>query len=334
VNTEKGSSGGLCLDMASNAVALHQAGYKFAAGVNAAGQPAQMAVRNVAIPLAFIATVAGQLVKDRIANAPRIARNTPADLPIVGRRKFQTLVDMAVRGNIRILTVQTKFDDVTRLPQSKIGKSFSSEILKALLPAADNVVFSISSARRTQDAHKAALTIVESIHPPSVAKVPNAPTGQTSLDADTIGTFVTPVVDAMRAAAGNGTLWLAIDDLDRNPVLTESTTSTFLNALYKASAAQSKLRIVLIGPTKQLPGLTGLQAETDELDHVTVDDVEAWIIGELGQRLPMLPQFSRLMADIARSVAEELAKEPAMGKTGAVAHVLKTHWGPWLRTTK
>ena len=332
VNTEKGSSGGLCLDMASSAVALHQAGYKFANGVDSEGQPAEMATRNVAIPLAFIATVAGQMVKDRIANAPRVLRSTADGVPIVGRRKFQALVDMAIRGNIRILTVQTQLDEVTRLPQSKVGKSFSERILKTLLPDAGHVVFSISSARLTQDAHNAASLIVETIHPAS--KVPSAPTGQTSLDADTIGTLVTPVVDAMCAAAGNGMLWLAIDDLDRNPVLTESTTSTFLNALYKATAAQSRLRIVLIGPTKQLPGLNGLQAETDKLDHVTVDDVEAWIIGELGQRLPMLPQYSRLMADIARSVADELAKEPTMGKAGAVAHVLKTHWGPRLRATR
>ena len=221
VNTEKGSSGGLCLDMASNAVALHQAGYTFKNGVNSEGKPAEMAVRNAAIPLAFIATVAGQIVKDRIAEAPLILRSTPAGLPILGRRKFQILVDRALRGDIRIVAVQTQFDQVTRQAPSKIGKSFSSLILQALLPAPDNVVFSVSSARLTQDAHKAALLIVETIHPPSATKVPSAPTGQTSLDADTIGTLVTPVVDAMRAAAGNGILWLAIDDLDRNPVLTE-----------------------------------------------------------------------------------------------------------------
>ena len=104
--------------------------------------------------------------------------------------------------------------------------------------------------------------------------------------------------------------------------------------MYKAAAAQSKVRIVLIGPTKKLSGLTGLPADTDELDHITDDDVEAWITGELGQRLPVLPQIARLMAVIARSVADELAKEPTMGKTGAVAHVLKTHWGPRLRATK
>jgi hypothetical protein len=320
VNTAGGSSGGLCLDLTSaQAMALHQAGYLIG------GIPT-----NVAIPLARIAGVAGQTVRQRIANAPRVARMGPGGVPILGRGQFQRLIDDAIRGRIRIVAVQTSFDDVTRQPRQKIGKSFSTFIMQALLPPADNVLFTVPAARLSSDAYAAARIIVETVNRQLLDKIPpQAPAGQSSLDADAIGNLVTPVIDAMCAAAGNGLLWLVIDDLDRNPVLSESTTSTFLNALYKAAASQSKLRIVLIGPTGALPGLIGLPFGADLINqHIIDDEIATWISAELGPRIPVVPQLAMLMAIIARSVAEELANDPLKGRTGAIAQVLRTHWAP------
>jgi hypothetical protein len=328
VNTEKGSSGGLCLDMASRAVALHQAGYQFQAGVGSDGKPTQVAVSNAAIPLAFIATVAGATVADRIKNAPLFARIGPKGEPILGRKNFQKLINSALRGDIRIVTVQTSFDPTNRQPRSKIGKSFSALIMQALLPASNNVVIPVTSARLTSDAYAAARLIVDAIDPHRA--VPSKPAGQTSLDADVLATLVKPVIEAMCAAAGNGVLWLIIDDLDRSPVAHDSTTSTFLSALYGAATAQSKLRIVLIGPTGMLPPpLTGTSTVAELVEeHVTDEEVATWIMGELGARLPIVPQLATLMALIARSVADELAKDPLQGRTGAIAQILQAHWAP------
>lgn len=334
VNAEKGSSGGLCLDMASQAVALHQAGYQFRADVDSEGKPTQVAVMNAAIPLAFIATVAGATVAERIKNAPLFSRVGPKGEPILGRRNFQKLINSALRGDIRIVTVQTSFDPASRQPRSKIGKSFSALIMQKLLPAPSNVVITVTAARLTSDAYAAARLIVDAIDP--LRAVPTKPAGQTSLDADVLATLVQPVIDAMRTAAGNGVLWLIIDDLDRSPVAHDSTTSTFLGALYNAVAARDNLRIVLIGPTGVLPPSLAGPSSGAELveEHVSDEEVATWIMGELGARLPIVPQLATLMAIIARSVAAELAKDPMQGKTGAIAQVLQAHWAPKIQAQR
>jgi hypothetical protein len=328
VNTDKGSSGGLCLDMESNAVALHQAGYEFGNVQNAAGANVEISTMNAAIPLAFIEKIAGAAVRQSIERAPRILRMGLNLTPILGRQRFQNLIDDAVRGAIRIITVQTSFDQATSQPRPKIGKSFSAlVIMKALLKTPDNIIFPTTSARLTNDARQAAQYIVDTVQPHGPA-LPDL-SGHTSLDADAIGTLVTPVINAMCKAAGNGVLWLVIDDLDRNPVLNESTASTFLNALYAAAVRQKQLRIVLIGPTGVLPGTNGLPCGIDTVEeHIKDADLVAWLTGEFGARMPILPQLANLMAEIARSVAAEIANDPLKGQTGALAQVLQSHWIP------
>jgi hypothetical protein len=315
-------------------VALHQAGYAFKKIPGADGVLTDISTINAAIPLAFIERSAGQIVRDRIARAPRILRMGLNATPILGRQRFQNLIDDASRGDIRIVAVQTSFDQNTRQPRPKIGKSFSAlVIMKALLRSPENIIFTVTSARLTNDAREAARLIVETIQPHG-PPLPDL-SGQTSLDADAIGTLITPVIGAMRAAAGNGMLWLVIDDLDRNPVLNESTTSTFLNALYKAAAAETSLRIVLIGPTGMLPGATGLRCGYDLIEeHIGDSDVASWIMGELGAAMPVLPQFANMLAAITRSVASEMASDPLKGRTGAIAQVLQSHWVPYLQARR
>lgn len=335
INTERGSSGGLCLDVGSfKAVALHQAGYEFKRGENAEGNPADIAVTNAAIPLAAIAQVAGQAVQSRIASAPRVIRKTPGGDPVIGRGDFQNLIDRALRGSEHIITVETTFDETRREPRSKIGKSFSAAIMQALLPAPQHLVFPVTAARFTNDAYKAASYIVAAIDLQSAGSVPAAPSGQTTLDAEAIGNLVTPVIDVMKGTAGNGILWLVIDDLDRYPILIELTTSTFLNALCKAVAFEARLRAVLVGQIGRPPGLTDLPILSEKLEaHLTDVDVADWISALLQPRMPVLPQLARLMTDVARSMAAEAAANPYTGPTGAIAQVLKTHWMPKLQTS-
>jgi Trypsin-like peptidase domain len=319
-NAARGSSGGLCLVDGSKAAALHQAGKTFKDGT----------IRNAAVPLPLIAAAAGAKVKERIATAPRIVRNGPNNVPILGRRNFQALVDEALRGDIRILTIQTSFDNDTRQPRTKIGKSFSTAILQALLPAPEHIVFSVAAARLTSDAYKAARLIVETVNNSSVDKLPKPAEGQAALSQSATTALVDSVIDAMRAAAGDGSLWLVIDDLDRNRIASESTAGVFLTALYKAMASEKKLRIVLIGLVQELPALTGLATGADTVvDHISDNDVEDWITAELGPRLPLLRPVAQLFVAIARSVAEPAINDK--GRTGAIAEVLKAHLGPKLR---
>src|SRR5262249_28960294 len=146
------------------------------------GNPVQLAILNAAVPLPLIAAMAGAKVKERIAAAPRVVRSGPNDVPVLGRRNFQALVDEAMRGNIRILTVHTSFDNDTRGPRTKIGKSFSTTILRALLPPTEHIVFSVEAARLTSDAYKAAQLIVGTVNNSSVDTLPKPREGQTSLD--------------------------------------------------------------------------------------------------------------------------------------------------------
>jgi hypothetical protein len=324
-NTVSGSSGGLCVDFAGAPIALHQAGWKLKDGVDEEGNPAKLASLNAAIPLAQVAAVAGDEVELRIRNAPKLVTMTTKGCPIIGRSKFQSLVAGARRGDLRIVTVQTSPDPQTALPRTKIGKSFSATIIETLVDE-QRVVVVVKAGRLTTNAYQAAHEIVERAHPASLATIPTTSDQQTSLDAEAAGRLVKPVIDALRKAAGNGVLWLVIDDLDRSPILSESPTSTFLSALYLAVAADPSLRVALIGPTRRLSELDGLPFDSDTLEeHVDDNDVAAWITTERGRDRPLPVDLGLVFVDIARSVAQELAKDPDRGRTGAVAHVLKEH---------
>lgn len=334
INTERGSSGGLCLDVGTSvAVALHQSGYKFTQGANAEGNPAEVAVINAAVPLAAIAQVAGQVVMSRNASAQRLTRKTSAGDPVIGRSDFQKLINRALRGSEHIITVETAFDNVRREPLSKIGKSFSATIMLELLRPPQHQVFSVTAARLTSDAYNAAGYIVSTINTQAVSGIPASPSGQTSLDAEAMGTLVTRVIDAMKVAAGNGMLWLVIDDLDRNPILIASTTSTFVSALCRAVALEPMLRVVLVGQIGRPPGMTDLPILSEKLEtHLTDVDVADWIAELLAPRMPVLPELAALLTDVARSMAADKSNNPLTGPTAAIAQVLKTHWMPRART--
>ena len=62
--------------------------------------------------------------------------------------------------------------------------------------------------------------------------------------------------------------------------------------------------------------------------HIEDDEVTAWILGELGAGMPVLPQVGSLLAAIARSTAAQSETNPQLGKTGAINEVLRKHWLP------
>lgn len=327
-NTTRGSSGGLCLDLESRPVALHQAGYVFAGTQVEQGGTGETATLNAAIPLPLVARAASAKVQDRIDGAPRQKRLTGAGSPILGRRSFQALVDEAIRGTVRIIIVQPP----PEVPGSagKLGKTFSADILRALVPN-DHIVFDVSAARLTSEAFGAAALIAAAVGKPLEGKLPARPSGQTSLDAEATGALADAVASSLSATAGAGVLWLVIDDLDRFPVQTETTAATFLDALYKRAGADPRLRVVLIGPSATLPGLTGLLAKADLiLGHVTPDELGSWLTAEVNARVPILPEVGAILTSIVASQAAEAARLSDAGLTKALADMLRTHWRPAL----
>jgi|GEM_PF-5634678 len=329
VNAEKGSSGGLCLSQqGSKPMALHQAGYVFAAGHDAAGNPINNII-NGAIPLPLIAQAAGVKVGDKISSAPRIKRITTDREPILGRAKLQAFIDEAIRGSARILIILT--GTKAGLLAGKLGKSFSVRILRALLPS-EHLAFEISAARLTNDAFTAAREILEKVTrdlPPSILK---APSGLTTSEADSAVLLAQTTVEELGKVAEGGVLWLVFDDLDRNTILPGSTTSTYLTALCDRASSDQRLRIVLIGPAVLPPAGTGPLARQETiLDHVSTTELESWLAAEFGARMPILPELTGILVGIVSSMAQDRAKDPVIGPTQAFADVLSKYWLSSLR---
>ncbi len=319
--TERGSSGGLCLDADNEAVALHQADQ---------GEDAVGAERKVAIPLSLIAEVAAQKVADKIANAPRIATATGAGAPVLGRKRLQGLVDEMIRGRFKILIVQSDADP-TRV-SGKLGKTFSATIIRALLPPGAHAVFEVAANRLTGDAYEAARAVVQACG----SDLPGAPASSsgaarwfTPKDADVLASAA---LGKLVEAAGASVPWLMIDDLDHFPIRNETTTASFLDVFCRRAVTDTALRIVLIGPAAIPPGLAGLDTRTDVIrDHISEADVEAWITRRFRVLAPLLPEQGRILAAVVGSMGAGTASGPDVGRTQATADGLFRHWVPFLR---
>ncbi len=325
--TERGSSGGLCL--AGNiAVALHQAD-------QGAGEDGEE--RKVAIPLSLIAEAAAQKIADKIANAPRIATATGAGAPVLGRRSLQRLVGEMIDRKVgqetipamfRILVVQSAADPAQNL--GKLGKTFSKAIIRALLPPRDHVVFEVAANRLTSDAFEAERALAQAVGAdPSILQpnISGGPRAFTPKDADDLARAA---LGKLAAAAGTSVPWLVIDELDHFPIRNETTTASFLDALFRRAMAESKLRIVLIGPSANPRGLAGLETKTDLIrDHITDADVEAWITRQFSTFVPLLPEQGRILSGVIGSMGN--LGDPKLGRTQATADGLARHWLPFLR---
>lgn len=317
--TERGSSGGLCLDNDNRAIALHQGDQ---------GRGPDGRERKVAIPLFHVAAIAAQTVADKIANAPRLVTATATGAPVLGRKRLQGLVDEMIRGRLRLLVVQSWADPMK--PLGRLGKTFSAMIVRALVPMGAHVVFEVAANRLTSDAGAAARAIVQAVGADLPADATAASPSLGPQDADALARRV---LDEIGAAAGRSVPWLLIDELDHFPVRAETPTATFLDALVHRAMVETAMRIVLIGPSAIPPGLAGLDVRTDVLrDHVTEADVEAWITHRFRTLVPLLPEHGRILAAVVGSMGASAENGPEVGLTQATAESLARHWVPFLRS--
>ena len=296
-NSDKGSSGGLCLayDRLSGqleARAMHQAGIKLGNGAGAVNQ---------AIPLAKIWPKIFQHVSraDREALIYKLQLRSGVELldaPVLGRSNFQRYVwEAKMSGKPRIIIVRTA-DGVQ-------GKTFSEKILRSLLNSEEHVVVSILAGSAPTNAVDFARRILAEIEPPGRPDLPgqeNADTTDSAWIADRlVREFFAP---RLQAAAGKRLIWLVIDDLDCND-LPDAGGRRFLDALYQGVAAIPCLRIVLIGLKNDLTSIAAAQCEIDTVQKPpAAEDVRAWLIRRFGRGRKVDQDIVDALAKIACSI--------------------------------
>jgi hypothetical protein len=214
---------------------------------------------------------------------------------------------------------------------TKVGKTFSTKIMKAMLTAGEHSIVVVKADELWSNAYAAARAIVAAVDHRRIADVPDASQSETTIDADAVGRLTTMTLDVLRNAAHGKVLWLVIDDLDRHPIDSRWTTASYLDAVYRAVTLEERLRIVLIGPTAELPSVSGLPTTgTDTLNgHVSNSDVQSWVEALSGT--VMAQDVAEKIVRIARSMAQSSADDPEIGPTAAIAEVLNKHIGPVLR---
>lgn len=285
-NTAPGSSGGLCLgfDEQTSSLkpcAMHQA------SLGAHGGGSARPVANQAIPLAKIVPLVAELAR-RVDDVPpplRLAAASGADhggAPVLGRTAFQRYVVEAQKGDIRIIVVRPAAPpgQSTRC----LGKSFSEVLLRSLLAPDMNVFVSLGADRISADAGEVARAIIDHVAPGTAGNDWSRPDGATTTEtawiADTLisGEFA-PRLDA---AARDRLVWLVIDDLDRVD-LPDAGGRRFLDALYQKIASLPKLRIVLIGLTRDLPSFDMSTVRVDRLERPPGEsEITAWLNRRFG----------------------------------------------------
>jgi hypothetical protein len=313
VNAVRGSSGSMILDENKRPVAIHDAGFK-------AGAPAHLR-KNRGIPLAHILDDCLSALRQEIGNVRQSTGWHPERFtPILGRAQLQDHVFEALRGKARIITILTPpRPDMTRAP--RLGRSYTRDIIESCVPEGDNHIVVLDASLIDPDAFLTAARLVEAIAPQQIADLP-PPGDETTLDAEATGHLVNATLAALRAAAGNKTVWLIIDDIDRHEISTQWPSSSYLIALYRRIAKQGNMRAVLAGLPKRLDGLNDLLDDGILLEEILEraqdrGDCGNWLAAHLMQDLPpdeVAPRLSALMDSlaldlVARRRGEEVATD-------------------------
>ncbi|KMK68468.1 serine protease [Puniceibacterium sp. IMCC21224] len=300
-NALDGSSGGLVLRDSMEPVALHDAGFHPEA-------PAGARV-NRGVPLRRIADDALTMINQDIESMPRrVGWHVRRNLPILGRHQLQDMISRAALGPVRILTVLTRPDaQMRRL--SRIGRSYTREILESCLPPDRHHVVVIEASLIDPDPFLTASRIVSAIDPERVAGLPGA-SGETTLDADAAGLLLDRTVDALKEAAPGKVVWLMIDDIDAHEIGTQWPSSSFLVSLYLRVAREPRLRVVLVGLPKRLDALMGLGSavlmEEDLQAAPAPADLRDWLEAHLTKGMPpdeFAPRLSVMLNSLAGHAA-------------------------------
>ncbi|MBY3181843.1 MULTISPECIES: trypsin-like serine peptidase [Rhizobium] len=339
-NSISGSSGGPCLDLDMRPVALHQAGVEFDGNSDVLddnGKPLRKAIINIAIPLRRVRQKAGAAIKFRMGDLLALKPIFLNGDPLIGRGELQESIAEACTGKVKILIVRADISSDGK-PFRAVGKSFTRKVLKEHLDPAQHEVVEISAASLMQNAFRTAGAILDAVNLGLSAQL--TPVDDKALLSERQSTEINDVVvrvvaelkAALIAAAGNRTLWIVIDDLEKHS-LPDTSTRGLLDRLYADVSAEPSLRLVLLGLADvDLPSLQGIKAKKLDkpLTHLDGGRVALWIGHRVDGRFALPDAACECLAGLVASVAGGRIND-SFSMTQAIAAVVKNDLDPHLK---
>lgn len=258
-NTLPGSSGGLCVDRDFEPVALHQC------GLHEDGQPAG----NGAIPTVHIAPHADDAMNSD-GQLEQLVSLRGSGHPVIGRTDFQSAVWDLADGSKRILRV---------FGPTRSGKSFSTRILKSMLPMDQHVILELPAAHVSATDVGVVKQILATVEDPDQAGVPlpSPDASRTSDSAWREEVLLPEFSSRLAAAAGERLVWLVIDGLEHHQ-LADAGGRRMLEVIYRQIRTMPSLRIVLIGHKgAKVPGANPNVVLHDVLEPLGVLEVAEYL---------------------------------------------------------
>lgn len=255
----EGSSGGLILDADWQPVALHQCGYRDAAG---------KATKNGAIPTACIVAASNDVAFSAVEGTDPIWRIGSTGQPVLGRDAFQEAMERLAGDHKRIISISG---------EKSTGKTFCIAILRAVLGVAEHVVIELKPNERSAEPVALAQMLLD-----KAGVAPDAPALPVPADAETaqdawVRDFLYPaLVQGLKACAGTRKIWLILDNLDTNG-LANTSSRQLLEALYREIGSTPFLRVVLVGLRGLVPGGPHGQVEYHNTTTFHLEDVVRYI---------------------------------------------------------
>lgn len=309
--TVGGSSGGLILNDEGRPVALHHAALgddKIRPDGTWPRVPQD--VVNVAVPLAAIAAKMGDKL-DAFQSEGRFAPPRgclDGRRPLFGRADLLSAIETLVGGARRVLWVKPPETGAKKKP----GKSFSTQVLKALLPPPGHIFVEFTADQVKASGRDMAELILKALAPAVPVTLPQPEEGGTTETAYFENHLVTVLRDTIKSEFAGRTIWLVIDDLDVHN-LTDAGGRRFLDVLYKRVEDIPQLRIVLIGLKVALPSIpeTTLRPSPIELDLNDPAKVrkqfEDWLLVRGAAHVGIDPKVLKMLSEVAVSFAGEEA---------------------------
>lgn len=303
-STADGSSGGLLVDDQGRAIALHHAGYG-ELRKNAAGQWPRIPeeVVNAAIPIAAIKRAISE------ASLAKIEERTTLSLPngtldglrpLFGRRDLLLAIDAVAKGERRILWIKPP-----EAPFRRPGKTFSVEVMKALLPPPRNIYVELTADEVKAGGLQMAELIMERLLPGSSMGL-SKPTDSGTTETAYFTGVVTHMQNMLASNFPDSLIWLVIDDLDVH-TLADAGGRRFLDVLYNEVGKISELRIVLVGLRAALGGIPDPVLRPSPIEWTEFSDLgrvfQNWLNIRGARDRPLDTRVMRLLGDIVASCA-------------------------------
>lgn len=300
-NAAGGSSGGLLLDNEFKPIGLHQCGY-----YDALNKP----LFNGAIPTFCIAK--RNIPFGSVDGLDAIWKISGTREPVIGREDFQRAVIRAVSGETRILVVYGS---------PKIGRSFTTKIIREMLGTDEHRIVEMSASELGVTARQTAVAILERIGGPEASSVlPNTDESRTAMDA-WIRDELFPVFSrCVQDYAGQRTVWLVVDDIDRYAIA-DTSTRIFLETLYGGISSLPGMRVLLIGLEGNVPGAIEIQVETEFLREFTLFDLENYLRRRWSEaNVAMQPGTERILA---QNVLDIVPRHPVSRQASLASAIAK-----------